>query len=137
MTVQSLGGSPLDPPLLQFASSRDHHESKKPMLVLFTDDGRRGASLPTAGFPGGSPPPRHGSLGAAIPSPLGSSTQVGSFRSKAPSPAGGRGRLFSGLVHAGVRLPDINLNFACPDECGAWGCEVVTSWWLCLGWCRL
>ncbi|NXF38784.1 BMP2 protein, partial [Nyctibius bracteatus] len=52
--VQGPDGSPLDPPLLQFASGRDHHESKKPMLVLFTDDGRRGASLPVAGFPGGS-----------------------------------------------------------------------------------
>ncbi|XP_009579490.1 PREDICTED: bone morphogenetic protein 2-like, partial [Fulmarus glacialis] len=51
VTVQGLGGSPLDPPPLQFASSRDHHESKKPMLVLFTDDGRRGASLPMASFP--------------------------------------------------------------------------------------
>ncbi|NWR19677.1 BMP2 protein, partial [Emberiza fucata] len=56
VTVQSLEGSPLDPPPLQFASGRGHHESKKPMLVLFTDDGRRGASLPTAGFPGGSLP---------------------------------------------------------------------------------
>ncbi|NXJ69085.1 BMP2 protein, partial [Rostratula benghalensis] len=55
--VQGPGGSPLDPPLLQFASSEDHHESKKPMLVLFTDDGRRGASLPVTGFPGGSPLP--------------------------------------------------------------------------------
>ncbi|NWH35291.1 BMP2B protein, partial [Chloropsis hardwickii] len=54
VTVQSLEGSPLDPPPLQFASGRGHHESKKPMLVLFTDDGRRGASLPTASFPGGS-----------------------------------------------------------------------------------
>ncbi|NXV38746.1 BMP2B protein, partial [Rissa tridactyla] len=54
VTVQGLGGSPLDPPPLQFASGGDHHESKKPMLVLFTDDGRRGASLPMAGFPGGS-----------------------------------------------------------------------------------
>lgn len=54
VTVQSPGGGPLDPPPLQFASGRGHHESKKPMLVLFTDDGRRGASLPTAGFPGGS-----------------------------------------------------------------------------------
>ncbi|NWI87263.1 BMP2 protein, partial [Pitta sordida] len=54
VTVQGPGGSPLDPPPLQFASGRDHHESKKPMLVLFTDDGRRGASLPTGGFPGGS-----------------------------------------------------------------------------------
>ncbi|NXH21873.1 BMP2B protein, partial [Bucco capensis] len=51
VTVQGLGGSPLDPPPLQFASSTDYHESKKPMLVLFTDDGRRGASLPVAHFP--------------------------------------------------------------------------------------
>ncbi|NXB30161.1 BMP2B protein, partial [Eulacestoma nigropectus] len=51
VTVQGLGGSPLDPPPLQFASGRGHHESKKPMLVLFTDDGRRGVSLPPAGFP--------------------------------------------------------------------------------------
>ncbi|XP_009321291.1 PREDICTED: bone morphogenetic protein 4-like [Pygoscelis adeliae] len=59
VTVQGLGGSPLDPPPLQFATSRDHHESKKPMLVLFTDDGRRGASLPMAGFPAaGIIPPR-------------------------------------------------------------------------------
>ncbi|KFZ60498.1 Bone morphogenetic protein 2-B, partial [Antrostomus carolinensis] len=36
VTVQGLGGSPLEPPPLQFASSRDHHESKKPMLVLVT-----------------------------------------------------------------------------------------------------
>ncbi|NWX90777.1 BMP2 protein, partial [Nothoprocta ornata] len=52
--VQSLGGGPLDPPGVRFASSRDHHESKKPMLVLFTDDGRRGASLPSSAFPGAS-----------------------------------------------------------------------------------
>ncbi|XP_064325732.1 bone morphogenetic protein 2-A-like [Phalacrocorax carbo] len=51
VTVQGLDGSPLDPPLLQFASGRDHHESKKPMLVLFTDDGRRGASPAMASFP--------------------------------------------------------------------------------------
>ncbi|NXG36917.1 BMP4 protein, partial [Dromaius novaehollandiae] len=49
--VHSLGGGPLDPPAVQFASGRDH-ESKKPMLVLFTDDGRRGASLPPAAFAG-------------------------------------------------------------------------------------
>ncbi|NXY86522.1 BMP2B protein, partial [Alcedo cyanopectus] len=54
VTVQGLSGSPHDPPNLQFASGGDHHESKKPMLVLFTDDGRRGASLPMAGFPGES-----------------------------------------------------------------------------------
>ncbi|XP_005531418.1 PREDICTED: bone morphogenetic protein 2-like [Pseudopodoces humilis] len=51
VTIQSPGENPLDPPPLQFASGRGHHESKKPMLVLFTDDGRRGALLPTAGFP--------------------------------------------------------------------------------------
>lgn len=61
VTVQGLGGSPLEPSPLQFASGKDHHESKKPMLVLFTDDGRRGASQPTVGFPGGSRAPRHGS----------------------------------------------------------------------------
>ncbi|KAM6294843.1 bone morphogenetic protein 2-like [Aegotheles albertisi] len=68
VTVQGLGGSPLDPPPLQFASSRDHHESKKPMLVLFTDDGRRGASLPTAGFPGSQP--RAPVLPAEVPVPV-------------------------------------------------------------------
>ncbi|XP_069733969.1 bone morphogenetic protein 2-like [Phaenicophaeus curvirostris] len=56
VTVQGPGGSPLNTPPLRFASGRDHHESKKPMLVLFTDDGRRGASLPTAGFPDLQPP---------------------------------------------------------------------------------
>uniref|UniRef100_A0A8C9FBQ9 TGF-beta propeptide domain-containing protein n=1 Tax=Pavo cristatus TaxID=9049 RepID=A0A8C9FBQ9_PAVCR len=53
VTVHGLGGSALEAPAVQFASSGDHHESKKPMLVLFTDDGRRGASLPVAGVPGG------------------------------------------------------------------------------------
>nr|XP_028569795.1 LOW QUALITY PROTEIN: bone morphogenetic protein 2-like [Podarcis muralis] len=43
VTVRSLGGAPLDDGAVQFASGRDHHESKRPMLVLFTDDGRRGA----------------------------------------------------------------------------------------------
>lgn len=62
VTVHGLGGSPLDSPAIQFASSRDHHESKKPMLVLFTDDGRRGASLPTADFPGRSCTPQHSSV---------------------------------------------------------------------------
>ncbi|XP_065714640.1 bone morphogenetic protein 2-like [Patagioenas fasciata] len=51
VTVQGLDGSPLKPSPLQFASGKDHHESKKPMLVLFTDDGRRGASQPAVGFP--------------------------------------------------------------------------------------
>lgn len=47
VTVQGLGGGLMDPKAVQFASGRNHHESKKPMLVLFTDDGRRGAVLPT------------------------------------------------------------------------------------------
>ncbi|XP_071584027.1 bone morphogenetic protein 4-like [Heliangelus exortis] len=51
VTVQGLGGSLVETPPLQFASGQDHHESKKPMLVLFTDDGRRGASLPVGDFP--------------------------------------------------------------------------------------
>ncbi|XP_077192358.1 bone morphogenetic protein 2-like [Paroedura picta] len=50
VVVQGLGGAGLDPGAVQFASGRDHHESKKPMLVLFTDDGRRGAALPTLPF---------------------------------------------------------------------------------------
>uniref|UniRef100_A0A8C4XD86 Anti-dorsalizing morphogenic protein n=1 Tax=Erpetoichthys calabaricus TaxID=27687 RepID=A0A8C4XD86_ERPCA len=45
VTVRTLGGTNLDPNLIRFASGRDHHESKQPMLVLFTDDGRRAASL--------------------------------------------------------------------------------------------
>lgn len=53
VTVQGLGGALLDPHAVQFASGRDHHASKKPMLVLFTDDGRRAAALPS-GFPGES-----------------------------------------------------------------------------------
>ncbi|KAM9369144.1 bone morphogenetic protein 4-like [Phaethornis superciliosus] len=55
VTVQGPGGSLIETPPLQFASGRDHHESKKPMLVLFTDDGRRGASLPTANLPDSQP----------------------------------------------------------------------------------
>uniref|UniRef100_A0A8D0G3T2 TGF-beta family profile domain-containing protein n=1 Tax=Sphenodon punctatus TaxID=8508 RepID=A0A8D0G3T2_SPHPU len=45
VTVRALGGTLVDPSLVRFASGRDHHESKKPMLVLFTDDGRLGAEL--------------------------------------------------------------------------------------------
>ncbi|XP_070591665.1 bone morphogenetic protein 2-like [Erythrolamprus reginae] len=51
VTVQGLGGAALDPHAVQFASGRDHHTSKKPMLVLFTDDGRRAPALPSGGFP--------------------------------------------------------------------------------------
>uniref|UniRef100_K7F492 TGF-beta family profile domain-containing protein n=1 Tax=Pelodiscus sinensis TaxID=13735 RepID=K7F492_PELSI len=39
VTIHGLRGAPVDPSMVQFASGRDHHESKKPMLVLFTDDG--------------------------------------------------------------------------------------------------
>ncbi|NP_001081792.1 anti-dorsalizing morphogenic protein S homeolog precursor [Xenopus laevis] len=42
VTVRNLGGAQVDPNIIRFASGRDHHESKQPMLVLFTDDGRRG-----------------------------------------------------------------------------------------------
>ncbi|XP_005989999.1 anti-dorsalizing morphogenic protein [Latimeria chalumnae] len=42
ITVRTLGGHQLDTQAIRFASGRDHHESKQPMLVLFTDDGRRG-----------------------------------------------------------------------------------------------
>ncbi|XP_069478662.1 bone morphogenetic protein 2-like [Ambystoma mexicanum] len=42
VTVKSLGGVLMDSSVVRFASGRDHHHSKQPMLVLFTDDGRRG-----------------------------------------------------------------------------------------------
>ncbi|KAG5850803.1 anti-dorsalizing morphogenic protein isoform X1 [Anguilla anguilla] len=45
VTVRTLGGSQMDTKLVRFASGRHHHQSKQPMLVLFTDDGRRAASL--------------------------------------------------------------------------------------------
>ncbi|MBN3306138.1 BMP7 protein, partial [Amia calva] len=45
VTVRTLGGSDVDSKLVRFASGRDHHQSKQPMLVLFTDDGRRASSL--------------------------------------------------------------------------------------------
>ncbi|XP_053556687.1 bone morphogenetic protein 2-like [Bombina bombina] len=42
VTIRNLGGAQVDPSIIRFASGKDHHESKQPMLVLFTDDGRRG-----------------------------------------------------------------------------------------------
>ncbi|XP_025030649.1 bone morphogenetic protein 2-A-like [Python bivittatus] len=54
VTVEGLRGVPLDSSTVQFASGRDHHASKNPMLVLFTDDGRRAAALPSS-FLGSSP----------------------------------------------------------------------------------
>lgn len=127
VTVQALGGSSLEPPPLQFASGGDHHESKKPLLVLFTDDGRRGASLPTAGFPGGSPAPWHGSLGAAIPPPAG---PRGAPHARAPSAP-------ELLLQPEGEPPPSPLGLAprrAPPRCG-WpgGCEAPSSWRLCPG----
>ncbi|CAL8346426.1 unnamed protein product [Merluccius merluccius] len=45
VTVKTLGGSEMDMKLVRFASGRNHHLSKQPMLVVFTDDGRRSALL--------------------------------------------------------------------------------------------
>ncbi|CAN9502736.1 unnamed protein product [Ophioblennius macclurei] len=41
VVVQNLGGGHMDKKLVRFASGRSHHQSKQPMMVLFTDDGRR------------------------------------------------------------------------------------------------
>ncbi|MGH0156533.1 UNVERIFIED_CONTAM: hypothetical protein FKN15_032037 [Acipenser sinensis] len=43
--IRNLGGTQVEPSPVHFASGRDHHQSKQPMLVLFTDDGRRTAAL--------------------------------------------------------------------------------------------
>lgn len=51
VVVRTLGGSQMDMKLIRFASGRNHHQSKQPMLVLFTDDGRRSASLESTGEP--------------------------------------------------------------------------------------
>uniref|UniRef100_M3ZEM5 Anti-dorsalizing morphogenic protein n=1 Tax=Xiphophorus maculatus TaxID=8083 RepID=M3ZEM5_XIPMA len=45
VVVRTLEGSQTDLKLIHFASGRHHHQSKQPMLVLFTDDGRRSAAL--------------------------------------------------------------------------------------------
>ncbi|KAK2895885.1 anti-dorsalizing morphogenic protein [Channa argus] len=45
VVVRTLGGNQMDMRLIRFASGRNHHLSKQPMLVLFTDDGRRSTSL--------------------------------------------------------------------------------------------
>ncbi|KAJ0037193.1 hypothetical protein NL108_001112 [Boleophthalmus pectinirostris] len=50
VVVRTLGGSPIDMKLMRFASGRNHHQSKQPMLVLFTDDGRRSTSLESRDF---------------------------------------------------------------------------------------
>lgn len=41
VTVRTLAGIQLDIRTVRFASGQSHHHSKQPMLVLFTDDGRR------------------------------------------------------------------------------------------------
>lgn len=129
VTVQGLRGSPLNPPPLQFASGRGHHESKKPMLVLFTDDGRRGASLPTAGFPGGLHTP---GMTPLVPTSLsqGVLPTCDLLKSNPPFLGDGRDSLLSGVACSGV-LP------ACRCETGfefGHETEAVTSWWHCLGW---
>ncbi|KAJ0012013.1 hypothetical protein NQD34_012988 [Periophthalmus magnuspinnatus] len=50
VVVRTLGGNPFDMKLVRFASERNHHQSKQPMLVLFTDDGRRSTSLESRDF---------------------------------------------------------------------------------------
>ncbi|KAL6104036.1 uncharacterized protein ACO6RY_13852 [Pungitius sinensis] len=45
VVVRTLGGSAMDMKMIRFASGRTHHQSKQPMLVLFTDDGRRATTL--------------------------------------------------------------------------------------------
>ncbi|NP_571951.3 anti-dorsalizing morphogenic protein precursor [Danio rerio] len=62
VSVRTLAGSQMDLKMVRFASGRDHHHSKQPMLVLFTDDGRRAASLEATSkgsdvSPGGSSQP--------------------------------------------------------------------------------
>lgn len=49
VVVRTLAGSQMDLKLIRFASGRSHHQSKQPMLVLFTDDGRRSATPESTG----------------------------------------------------------------------------------------
>ncbi|XP_017574020.1 anti-dorsalizing morphogenic protein [Pygocentrus nattereri] len=48
VTVKALSGSRIDLRTVRFASGGSHHHSKQPMLVLFTDDGRRAPSMEVA-----------------------------------------------------------------------------------------
>ncbi|XP_068605450.1 anti-dorsalizing morphogenic protein [Brachionichthys hirsutus] len=50
VTVRTLGGSQMDMKAIRFASGRSHHQSKQPMLVVFTDDGRRSTTLENTGM---------------------------------------------------------------------------------------
>ncbi|XP_061587394.1 anti-dorsalizing morphogenic protein [Cololabis saira] len=47
VVIRTLGGSQMELKLIRFASGRHHHQSKQPMLVLFTDDGRHPTALET------------------------------------------------------------------------------------------
>lgn len=49
VVVKTLGGTHMDVKAVRFASGRNHHQSKQPMLVLFTDDGRRAANPENTG----------------------------------------------------------------------------------------
>lgn len=49
VVVRTLGGNQVDMKLIRFASGRNHHQSKQPMLVLFTDDGQQSAALESQG----------------------------------------------------------------------------------------
>lgn len=49
VVVRTLGGNQVDMKLIRFASGRNHHQSKQPMLVLFTDDGQQSATLEMQG----------------------------------------------------------------------------------------
>lgn len=49
VVARTLGGSHMDAKLIRFASGQNHHQSKQPMLVLFTDDGRRSSTLQSTG----------------------------------------------------------------------------------------
>ncbi|XP_042334723.1 bone morphogenetic protein 2-like [Sceloporus undulatus] len=63
---------------VRFASGRDHHESKKPMLVVFTDDGRQGAILPSVPF-------SHPNMAEALPVPRGNGSRM-ARSAEAPMP---------------------------------------------------
>lgn len=54
VTVRTLAGIQLDIRTVRFASGQSHHHSKRPMLVLFTDDGRR-VSPPEGALKGKEP----------------------------------------------------------------------------------
>uniref|UniRef100_A0A8C5LPK5 TGF-beta family profile domain-containing protein n=1 Tax=Leptobrachium leishanense TaxID=445787 RepID=A0A8C5LPK5_9ANUR len=45
VVIRNIGATQFDTNIIRFATGKIHHESKQPMLVLFTDDGRRGVDL--------------------------------------------------------------------------------------------